>query len=187
MTDGRGTDFGRQAPIGRVSTVGAALFASRSRVSRSAPTTLLRFPQSPPDQVQVGERSGHLQPVQVLRQAPIADFAEAEDVLDHAEDVLDLGAHPRLGAVLRLLTLVNPAVEAVPAIREVLRVRGPCANDVGLTLMPWSPQTRVSLPCSKYGSASRSWTLAAAMRCRTCCMVARPGCGAIRVTRGRPR
>lgn len=67
------------------------------------------------DDVEVGQRSGHLQPVQVLRQTAIADLAEAEDVLDHPEHVLDLGAHAGLVAVLRLSDLVDPAVEAEAA------------------------------------------------------------------------
>src|SRR5664279_5442757 len=52
---------------------------------------------------QVGERAGHEQAMGVLVQAPIADLGEAEHPLDHADGVLDLGAHPRLRPVLRAL------------------------------------------------------------------------------------
>jgi hypothetical protein len=81
MTEGRGTNFGLNAPIGLVSRTGAAVFASKSRLPRSPPTPLLRHQQSSSDDVQIGEGSGHFQSVQVLRQATIADFAEAKDIL----------------------------------------------------------------------------------------------------------
>ena len=107
--------------MGAVSRADSTLSASIPCISQSSSTRLLRFQQSSPDDIQVGERSGHFQPVQVLRQSAVAGLAEAKDVLDHAEHVLDLGAHPRLVAILRLLDLIDSAVEAITTVREVLR------------------------------------------------------------------
>src|ERR1700692_2227711 len=61
--------------------------------------------QMAPRHEQVGERAGHEQAMGVLLQAAATDLGEAEHPLDHAEGVLDLGAHPRLGPVLRPLGL----------------------------------------------------------------------------------
>ena len=59
----------------------------------------------------------------VLGQAAIAHLHEAEHALDHADRVLDLGAHFRLGSVLGPLGLVDNAVLAVAAMGEIPRVR----------------------------------------------------------------
>src|SRR5208282_335697 len=136
MAEARSEDFALSARNSPVSRLGAACFASISCLPQSPATRLLRIQQSSSDDVQVDERSGDFQPVQVLRQAPVPDFPEAEDVLDHAEHVLDLRAHPRLVAVLRFLTLVDLAVVAVAAVREVLRLRCSRANDRRLALIP---------------------------------------------------
>ena len=161
MTEARGTDSRLNAPIVPVLRIGTVFLVLTSSHPRFSPTPLLRFQQASPDEVQVGERGGDLEPVQVLRQAAVAYLAEAEDVLDHAEDMFDLGTHPRLVAVLRLLDLVDPAVVAVAAIGEVLRVRGTGVDEGGLALIALIPQTRVSLSCNRYGRALRSATLAA--------------------------
>ena len=92
MTEDCGMDFEFGTRSGPVSRRCLAAFAFQPRISRFPPTRLLRLQQSSSDDVQVGERGGHFEAVQVLRQTPIADFAEAKDVLDHAEHVLDLGA-----------------------------------------------------------------------------------------------
>ena len=94
-----GKHFEWRSPYDRVSVADPALFASKPRISRFRATRLLRIQQSPSDHVQIGERGRDLQPVQVLRQAPVTDFLEAEDPLDHTEHVLDLGADPRLVTV----------------------------------------------------------------------------------------
>src|SRR5450631_735027 len=135
MREGCGKDFGFGARNDAVLLRCLAVLAFKSRTSRSPATRLLRTEQSSSDDVQVGERSGHFQAVQVLRQPPIAGLAEAEDVLDHAEHVLDLGADPRLVAVLRLYELVDAAVEAVAAVREVLGVRSARVDDLRLALI----------------------------------------------------
>ena len=55
--------------------------------------------QSVAHQEQVRQRAGHEQPVRILVEPPVADLGEAEHAFDHPEAVLDLGPHPRLGAV----------------------------------------------------------------------------------------
>jgi hypothetical protein len=44
-------------------------------------------------------------------------------VLDDANHLFQLGAHPRLVAAFRLLDLVARAVEGMPAVREVVRLQ----------------------------------------------------------------
>ena len=84
---------------------------------------------------------------------PVADLAEAEDVLDHAEHVLDLGAYPRLVAVLRLLELIDPAVVAIAAVGEVLRPRRASSNDGAFD--PDSPgRPRPASRCRAAGTAA---------------------------------
>lgn len=109
MREVSGTDFGLHTPNDPVSTPGVACGAAISRISQVPPTRLLRFQQSSSDDVQVGERRGHFHAVQVLRQTAVAGLAEAEDILDDPEHVLNLGAHPRLVAVLRFsISLTRP-------------------------------------------------------------------------------
>src|ERR1700691_3559421 len=95
-----------------------AFFVSIPGMSRFPSTRLLRPEKLSSDHVQIGERCGDFEPMQVLCQATVAGFAKAEDVLDHTEHVLDLGAHPRLVAVLGFLDFVDPAMEAVALVRE---------------------------------------------------------------------
>lgn len=73
--------------------------------------------------------------MQVLGQNTVACLAKAEDVLDHTEHVLDLGAHPRSVAVLRLFHFIDSAVVPLPLVGEVLGVRRVFVDDIGLTLM----------------------------------------------------
>ena len=68
---------------------------------------------------QIGERAGHEQPVRVLVQPAVADLREAEHPLDHAEAVLDLRPHLRLGAVARLLRLVHHPAMPIASVDEV--------------------------------------------------------------------
>src|SRR5580700_3329765 len=110
----------------------SAVLASISGISRVPSTRLLRSEQLRSDHVQIGERRRDFQPVQVLGQAPVSHLAEAEDILHHAEHMLDLGAYPRLVAVLRLIDLIDPAVEAIPFVREVLGARCPFVDDGAL-------------------------------------------------------
>lgn len=118
-----GTELKSRRRIAGFPAADSASLASISAISRFPSTRLLRPEQLSSYHVQIGERCGGLEPVQVLCQTAVAGFAEAEDVLDHSEHILNLGSHPRLVAVLRLPHFVDPAVEAVPLIREILRVR----------------------------------------------------------------
>ncbi len=63
--------------------------------------------------VEIGQRAGDEQAMGVLGQAAIAHLDEAEHPLDHADRVLDLGAHFGFGSVLGSLGLVDNAVLAV--------------------------------------------------------------------------
>ena len=56
--------------------------------------------QRPPFHIQVDEREADLQPIEVLGEAPVADFAKPEDAFENPEGMLHIGAHARLGAVL---------------------------------------------------------------------------------------
>ena len=110
----------------------SSLVRRRFWTSVSAETCALRFctlpvrrPLSPrplcieqrsSHQVQIRQRRRHLQTVQVLRQAPIAHLAEAEDVLDHTEHVLDFGADAQLVSVLRFRDLVDSALKATSLV-----------------------------------------------------------------------
>lgn len=108
MTEDCGMEFGFGTRSGAVSRRCLAVFAFQSCISQFPPTRLLRIQQSASNEVQVGQRSGPFQPVQVLRQTPIADLLEAEDVLDHAEHVLDFGTNSRL--VVCCIALSTPAL-----------------------------------------------------------------------------
>lgn len=62
------------------------------RSSRSQGVLPLRSQQSRPQQVQIGQGKGGVQPRRVLGQAVVAHFAEAPQALDHMEDMLDAGS-----------------------------------------------------------------------------------------------
>src|SRR5712691_10351610 len=74
-------------------------------------------------QVQIGQRRGHEQAMRVLGQATVTYFDEAEDALDDADGVLDLGPDPRLGAILGALFQRQVAVATPTPLGEVLRLR----------------------------------------------------------------
>jgi len=57
-------------------------------------------------------------------------LAEAEDVVHCAKHMFDLSASPRLFAVLGFLEFVDPTVEAVPPVREVLPARCMLMSDI---------------------------------------------------------
>src|SRR3970282_263014 len=67
-----------------------------SRLTQSQETRLPRWQQSSPQQIQIRQRKGREQPRGVLRQSPIAHFAEPPQALHHMEGMLAAGA--RLGA-----------------------------------------------------------------------------------------
>ena len=57
--------------------------------------------QCAPLHVQIDEREADLQPVEVLGDTAIADFAESEYAFENAERMLNMGSDARLGAVFR--------------------------------------------------------------------------------------
>src|ERR1035438_5748100 len=60
--------------------------------SRSPGTRPLWRQQSTPQQIQVRQRKGGVQPCGVLRQPTVANLAKAPQALDHMKDVLDTGS-----------------------------------------------------------------------------------------------
>src|ERR1700741_5450873 len=68
---------------------------------------------------QVRQRARHLQPSQILRQAAVANFVEAEDALDDEEAVFDLRAHLRLGPVTAALLITQRMIARRLLLREV--------------------------------------------------------------------
>src|SRR5258706_9427026 len=60
--------------------------------SPSRGATPLRRQQSSPQQIQVRQCEGGMQPCGVLRQAAVANLGKAPQVLDHVEGVLNTGA-----------------------------------------------------------------------------------------------
>src|SRR5919197_1383388 len=91
----------------------------------------------------VGQRTGHDEAMPVLPQAPVADLGEAEDALDHADGMLDLGTHPRFAAIPGPLRSQSRRL----AWCEVPRVRCAHAQDGGLPsiggISPYPPFTAV--------------------------------------------
>ena len=90
---------------------------------RTAATALVRIRQPSSDHEQVGQGGTELEPVQVLRQAPVTHLLEAEYPFDHADRVLDSGFNPRLGLILEPFDFVEPVPTAVLAVGEVLGTR----------------------------------------------------------------
>ena len=75
----------------------AARIASCHRASR----------QCAPLHVQIDEREADLQPIEVLGDTAIADFAESEYAFENAERMLNMGSDARLGAVFGDLLLAE--------------------------------------------------------------------------------
>ncbi len=118
-----GTGFRLRSAQARVFAETFLVAASKTRIRRISPTRSLRIEQSSSHQEQIRERGGRLEPVQVLRQAPVTYFLKAEDPLDDSEHVLNLGAHAGLAAVGRLDRFVDALSPSVALVREVLRMR----------------------------------------------------------------
>ena len=104
----------------RVSTEIVSSVASKPRFRWISPTCVLCIEQSPTYQEQIRERRSSLEPVQVLRQAPVTHFLKAEDPLDDPEHVLNFGAHTGLATVGRLDRLINALAPAIALVGEVL-------------------------------------------------------------------
>src|SRR5580658_8162025 len=90
-------------------------------VRRSSPSRSLRIEQPSSHQVQIRQRRSHFQAVQILRKASVAHLLESEYPLDHANGVLNLGAHARLGPVNSLDPLIDPLAPPITLIGEVSR------------------------------------------------------------------
>src|ERR1019366_1666281 len=96
-------------------------------------TRILRIEQSPSDHEEIRQCGRNLEPMQVLRQTSVAHLLEAEDSLDDAKNMLDLGTHSRLGAVGRFDRLVNAFA---PPIALVGEVPGPRRGGTDRSLLP---------------------------------------------------
>src|SRR5437762_4320447 len=129
------SDFESRAAKRCAPLAGSAFFASDRRTSHPSATLLLRIQQSSPHHEQIRQRGTDFEPVQVLRESAVTHLLEAEDPLDHPNRVLDLRAHPRLGAVPRLDDLVDPAGAAVALVGEVPRSRRRLAHRLLLAAM----------------------------------------------------
>src|SRR6185437_9577575 len=95
---------------------GGVILASSGRLAQ---TPLLRCQQPSPDGEQVRQRRGHLQAMQVLRQAAVAHLLKAEYAFDHSDAVLDLRAHSGLVAVLHLHRLIDPLTPPVAPVGAI--------------------------------------------------------------------
>src|SRR5215469_14135332 len=120
---GQSTEMRVTKPNAWSSRATALLFASSDRISRSAPTRLLCRQESPADHVEIRQRGGNLQVMQVLGETSITDLLEAKHPLDHPDRVLNLCTHPRFALVLYPVHLIHPAATSVLAVGEVLRSR----------------------------------------------------------------
>jgi hypothetical protein len=111
------------------------IFASTHVISRFSATRLLRIEQYPANHVQIGERRRDFEPVPILRQAPVANFAKAKDILYHTEHVLDLSSHSRFVAVLRLLGFIDLPMKAITLVGEVLGSRRVSVDEVRVAVI----------------------------------------------------
>ena len=94
-----------------------------------------RSRQALADEVQISQGTGHEQPMGVLLKTTVTDLGEVEEALDDPEGVLDAAAGLGLYAVAGTLGLVDDALVASAAIREVTGLRGVFLEDIGLTLV----------------------------------------------------
>src|SRR6266704_5567153 len=93
-------------------------------IARAAGAALsLSSQQVTSHQVKIGQRGGHEQAMRVLGQATVTHFGKAEDALDDADGVLDLGSDPRLGAILGALFRRQVAIATTALLGEVLGLR----------------------------------------------------------------
>src|SRR3974390_1613483 len=111
--------FEARAASGRYSHAGWAAFARNRAPLQSAATRLLRMQQSSSDHEQVRQRDADLEAVQDLGQTPVTDRREGRHTFDHANRMLDLGAHARIRLVLDPVGLAEPAPAAVLAVGEI--------------------------------------------------------------------
>src|SRR5680860_1313093 len=79
----------------------------------------LRRCQSPPQQIQVGERKQSEPVRKILGQAPIAHLGMSPQVLDHTEGVLAPRSHPRAALVNGFLMRAQWLTRRGPAIHPI--------------------------------------------------------------------
>src|SRR5450432_260323 len=128
MKTAMATGFRFRSARSRVSAAILTVVASKTRLRRILPTRSLCIEQSPPHQEQIRERSGRLEPVQVLRQAPVTHFLKAEDPLDDPEHMFNLGAYAGLATVRGLDRLIDTLSPPVALVGEVLSMRRASAD-----------------------------------------------------------
>src|ERR1700678_1706083 len=93
-------------------------------------------PQQPAtNHIDIRTRRCDFKPMQILRQTAVTCLAKSKDVLDNPEEALDLGAYPRLVAVLSLLPFVDRPIEPVALVGKVSRTRRVLVDQMGLTVI----------------------------------------------------
>ncbi len=139
------------------------LVTSRRPADRSLDTLrLLQTEQTLAHHEEVRQRTGDHEPMPVLRQAAITDFGEAEDALDHAQGMLDPGAHAGLPAIGLPLGAAQGLLPPRLALGEVAGVGRAGAEDRVLPgvgrVAPHAPLPAVEQPGQHLTVVS--WTLA---------------------------
>src|SRR5919108_3375624 len=117
------TEFGANARGERFDGGSSRTLALIRATSRSASTRILRIQQAPSVHEDVCEGSARFEPVQVLVQTSVSNLLEAKHPLDHADRMLDLRPHARLGAVASFDRLIDAITPPIALIGEVLRAR----------------------------------------------------------------
>lgn len=84
---------------------------------------------------QVGQRSAHLQPIQVLGQAAVAHLLEAEHALHDVDAVFDFRAHRGLATIARLDPLIDRDSPAIASVGEITGTGHGLADRVLLPLV----------------------------------------------------
>jgi hypothetical protein len=105
------------------SAADSAFLAPISAIFRIRSTRLLHSEQLSSQHVHISESRSDLESMQVLRQTTVVGVAEAEDVLDHSDHVLDLGTHARLVAVLGFGGLIDTVAEAIAPVGAISGTR----------------------------------------------------------------
>src|SRR5215831_12803244 len=121
---------------------------------------LLAAQQMPSRHEQIGQCAGDDEAMSVLCQSAVAYLDEAEHPFDDPNRMLDPGAHLRLGAVFRPLSLVHHTTMAVAAIDEVARPRSAPPNDRPLTAISLITPHAGLLPMQQIGQYRAAETLA---------------------------
>ena len=100
-------------------------FCARIRISDAR--SLRRPQQYPSRHVQIHQAAGGKESIGVLVQSPVANFLEAEDLLENQKRMLDLRSYPRLGGVLAAILIAQRPMARALLVREVF-ARGACSR-----------------------------------------------------------